>query len=56
MQWQTVIYIENNFIKKCGVGAIYLAFNNATLRGTGNIIRGNFIGSEKIVCLDGVYR
>ena len=38
--------IENNFIKKCGVGGIYLAFDNATLRGTGNIIRGNFIGSE----------
>lgn len=37
---------ENNFIKKCGAGAIYLAFNNASLRGTGNIIRGNYIGSD----------
>ncbi|MBK9097727.1 MAG: right-handed parallel beta-helix repeat-containing protein [bacterium] len=37
---------ENNFIKKCGVGGIYLAFDNATLRGMGNIIRGNFLGSE----------
>jgi predicted GH43/DUF377 family glycosyl hydrolase len=38
--------IENNFIKKCGVGGIYLAFDNSNLRGTGNIIRSNFIGSE----------
>ncbi len=38
--------IENNFIKKCGVGAIYLSFGNTILRGTGNIIRSNFIGSE----------
>ncbi len=38
--------IENNFIKKCGVGGIYLAFDNSNIRGTGNIIRSNFIGSE----------
>ena len=38
--------IENNFIKKCGKAGIYLTFDASNIRGMGNIIRGNFIGSE----------
>ena len=38
--------IENNFIKKCGVGGIYLSFDYSNIRSKGNIVRGNLIGSE----------
>jgi len=37
--------IQNNFIKKAGAG-IYISSDNTTLRATGNIIRGNMVGSE----------
>lgn len=37
--------IQNNFIKKAG-WAIYVASSNILTRATGNIIRGNSIGSE----------
>ena len=37
--------IQNNFIKKAGA-AIYVSAENSTLRATGNIVRGNFVGSE----------
>jgi len=38
--------IQNNFIKKSGKGCIYLSSYNSPVSGTGNVIRGNQIGSE----------
>jgi hypothetical protein len=37
--------IQNNFIKKAGCG-IYVSSYNSSLRAEGNIIRGNYIGSD----------
>jgi hypothetical protein len=37
--------IQNNFVKQAGIG-FFISCDYTTVRGTGNIIRGNMIGSE----------